>query len=119
MGKTWVLHTETKGTGAHVVPLESLTRRASSPEPLYVPRKPLRREQPDVAQPRAPHRFRVVDIMTQELLLDGGSTRQALDALKDVRSIVDVNIYVWQDEQERWRMLTFPERRTLWELKSA
>ena len=38
--KIWVLDTETKGTGASVVPLESTLRKAGAPaEPLYVPPK--------------------------------------------------------------------------------
>ena len=39
MGKTWILRTETKGTGATMVPLETLTERGSEPEPLRVIRK--------------------------------------------------------------------------------
>jgi hypothetical protein len=63
MGKMWVLHTETKGTGATVVPLERATER-SAPEPLSVPRKPKPRE-PEPPKPRGPVRFRVVDVMTR------------------------------------------------------
>jgi hypothetical protein len=37
MGKTWVLDTETKGTGANMVPLEKVLKR---PEP---PKKPAKR----------------------------------------------------------------------------
>jgi hypothetical protein len=33
MGKTWVLDTETKGTGANVVPLEKVLKRPEPPEP--------------------------------------------------------------------------------------
>ena len=54
--------------------------------------------------------------MTQETLADDATTRQAVDVLKQVRSIVDVYVYVWLEEDERWRMLTFSERRTVWEL---
>ena len=32
MAKTWVLDTETKGTGAHVVPLEKAQRQPETPE---------------------------------------------------------------------------------------
>ena len=34
MGKTWVLKTETKGTGATMVPLESTTQRSAPTEEL-------------------------------------------------------------------------------------
>lgn len=115
MGKVWVLHTETKGTGANMVPLDSLTKHPSAPEPLFVPRKPQTREQPS-PEPKAPRSFRIVDVMTRQTLADDASARETVDVLKDVRSIVDVNIYVWQEERDRWRLLAFPEQRAMWEL---
>jgi hypothetical protein len=33
MGRTWVLDTEAKGTGANMVPLDRLQRRADAPPP--------------------------------------------------------------------------------------
>jgi hypothetical protein len=115
MGKVWVLSTETKGTGATMVPLERVTKRSSHPEPLVVaPKAPPRR--PEAPEPRPPRRFRVIDMMTRETLIDDASARQTIDALKGVRSIVDVYVYVWQPEQHRWRMLTFSERHAMWEL---
>jgi hypothetical protein len=33
MGKTWVLDTETKGTGANMVPLEKAQKKADAPAP--------------------------------------------------------------------------------------
>jgi|SRR5919201_4547233 hypothetical protein len=48
MAKTWVLDTGTKGTGAHVVPLDEAPKE--KPEPLRVARKP-RPAQPQ-AQPK-------------------------------------------------------------------
>jgi hypothetical protein len=115
MGKTWVLSTETKGTGATMVPLESVTKRSSRGEPLVVPPKPQPRPQA-APEPRPPRRFKVVDVMTRETLIEGAGAREAIDVLEDVRSIVDVYVYVWQPEHDRWRMLTFSERRAMWEL---
>src|ERR687887_374775 len=41
MGRVWVLDTETKGTGAEMVPLDKVLRKpAASPEPLFVPPEP-------------------------------------------------------------------------------
>jgi hypothetical protein len=111
MGNTWVLHTETKGTGATMVPLERVTKRRE-PEPLSVPRKPTPRA-PEPPKPRAPRRFRIVDVMSRQSLLDDASAAETVAALRGVRSTVDVNVYVWQDERERWRLLTFPEQRAL------
>ena len=118
MGNVWVLHTETKGTGATMVPLERVTKRRAEPQKLVVPRKP-RPPKPEEPQPKPPRRFRVVDVMTTQPLVDDVSAREAIDALKGVRSIVDVNVYVWQEERDRWRMLTFPERHAMLELASS
>ena len=113
MGKTWVLQTETKGTGANMVPLERVTKRASTPEPLFVPRKPHGPKPQKEPKPKAPRRFRVVDTMTQQTLVDDVSAAEAIDALTDVRRIVDVSVYVWHEERKRWRLLTLPEQRVM------
>ncbi len=116
MARTWVLHTETKGTGAHMVPLDGTEKRPSLAEPIFVPRKPTQPPEPEPPKPKAPHRFRVVDVMTRQAVVDDGTVREAVDALKNVRSVVDVEVYVWQEEAERWRALSFAERRSLLEL---
>ncbi len=58
MAKTWVLDTETKGTGANVVPLEKVLRRPEEaperPEPRPKPSgdpAPRRRPRPAKAEP--------------------------------------------------------------------
>ena len=118
MGTVWVLKTETKGTGATMVPLESVTKRSTTPEPLTVPRKPRSRAK-DAPVPKAPRRFRVVDVMTREKLADDVEAREAIDALRKVRSLVDVNVYLWREDQSRWRPLTIRERRAMWDLARA
>ncbi len=57
--------------------------------------------------------------MTREALADGASTRETVDVLKEVRSIVDVNVYVWQEEHDRWWLLTFAQKHTLWRLSRS
>jgi hypothetical protein len=119
MGRVWVLDTETKGTGAEMVPLDKVLKRpAPSNEPLFVPpeRKP---REPKPAEPRPPLRFRIVDVMTRAVLADGAGAREALSVLDDVRSIVDVHVFVWQPKAERWRRLTFEEQRTLWDWRTV
>ena len=119
MGRIWVLDTETKGTGAEMVPLDKLRKRpAPSGEPFFVPPKPKPRE-PKPPEPRAPLRFRVVDVMTKAVLADDVPAREALRALEDVRSVVDVNVYVWQPKAERWRLLTLSARQALWDRRAA
>lgn len=116
MGRVWVLQTETKGTGANMVPLERVVTKRSAPvEPVLVPRKPGPRAE-EAPKPKAPRRFRVIDVMTRETLADGACARDTVDVLKGVRSTVDVTVYVWQPEGERWRMLTLDEQRAMWEL---
>ena len=114
MGKTWILKTETKGTGATMVPLDRVTQREADREPLHVPRKPAPRA-PEPPAPRAPRRFRVVDLMTREILVDDAGAAETVAALKDVRSTVDVTVSVWDDGRSRWRPLTLAEQGTLFE----
>ena len=116
MGKTWVLRTDTKGTGAQMVPLESTEQRPGAVEPVWVRREPSRSAPAAAPQPPAPRRFRIVDVMTRQTLAEDASAREAVDALRDVRSPVDVSVYVRRSEGDRWRALAMPERRTLWEL---
>ena len=72
---------------------------------------------PKPPEPRQPRRFKVVDVMTREVLAEDADTRTTVKLLDDVRSIVDVTISVWQPETERWRMLTLEEARSLWEYR--
>ncbi len=115
MARTWVLHTETKGTGAQMVPLETVTKRSSAAEPVFVPQKPSPVE-PD--KPKAPQqrKFKVVDVMTRQVLADDVNARETIDELRGVRSTVDVNVYVWEDGRDRWRLLSLADQRAMWEL---
>ena len=116
VARTWILRTDTKGTGAQMVPLDSVTNRSSAAEPVSVLRKPRPRREPQTPQPRPRRRFKIVDVVTRQVLADDASARAAVETLRDVRSLVDVNVYVWQDETRRWRLLTLGEQRTLLEL---
>jgi hypothetical protein len=115
MGRVWVLDTETKGTGAEMVPLDTIQQkpRARS-EPMFVPPKRKPRE-PKPAEPRAPRAFKVVDVATRAVLAEGAGARETLDVLGDVRSMVDVHVFVWEPERDDWRLLTMSEQRTLWD----
>jgi hypothetical protein len=113
-GKVWVLDTETKGTGAQMVPLESVLRQPQSKQPLLDPSMRRPKPEPD-AGPRAPRRFRVVDVSTRQVLADDADARRTLELLGGLRSSVDVNVHVLEPEEERWRLLTLAERQLLWE----
>jgi hypothetical protein len=116
--KTWVLDTETKGTGATMVPLEKLKRKAEPKrERLWVPPKKTPRV-PEPPEPPAPRRFRVLDVVTREVLLEAGSVRETLSLLGTVEHMHDVNLYVWEPGEERWRLLSIAEQRVVWQRRS-
>src|SRR2546423_12522395 len=104
MGKPWVLDTETKGTGAEMVPLEKVLQKPG-PEPeraSVLRRSPGRRPAPP-PEPRQPAKFKVVDLMTQEVLAEDADTRATVELLNGIRSVVDVRIYTWDEHAETWR----------------
>ena len=117
MGKTWVLDTETKGTGAEMVPLERLQKKLASKgvHPVIAPRR-----QPRPAPPTAPReswKFKVVDLMTQRVLAENADARTILELLQGIRSVVDVRIYVWRPEAKDWWLLNFGEKKLLWDYR--
>jgi hypothetical protein len=97
-----------------MVPLKRVLQKpgASDAVPGFTFRKLER--QPEEPQPREPYRFRIVDLMSRRTLAEDVDAREAIEALEPVRSIVDVSIFVWEPDAERWRLLTFDEGRLLW-----
>ena len=64
MGRVWVLDTETKGTGAEMVPLDTVLKKpAPSRETLFVPPKRKPRE------PK-PERWRLLTLAEQRTMWD-------------------------------------------------
>jgi hypothetical protein len=123
MAKIWVLDTETKGTGANMVPLEKVLKKPAPADQriLRIPRPKAAGEapEPESPEPREPHRFRIVDIMTRQVLADGADARTTVAVLEDVRSVVDVAIDVWEPETGDWRRLTLNEQKALWGFRGA
>jgi hypothetical protein len=123
VAKVWVLDTDTKGTGANMVPLERVLKRGSDAAsslgfPGFGFRKAEARPKPaDAPEPRKPLEFRVMDIMTRQVLAERADARATVNALEDVRSIVDVMVYVWDAKRERWRMLSLGETQALWKYR--
>jgi len=118
-GRQWVLDTETKGTGAQMVPLDRLqSPEPPGHEPIWVPPKRRPRE-PQPPAPRPPRRFRIVDVVTRELLADGADVRTTLAVLGGVEHVHDVTVSVWEPEDERWRLLSLAEQDIVWQRRSA
>ena len=121
MAKTWVLDTETKGTGAEMVPLEKLQqRRRSAQEGARAAERRRwrfrkREPEPPAERPRQPRRFKVVDVMTREVLAEDVAVRRVLELLGESRSVVDSIVYVWDREHDDWRPLTMREQKLLWD----
>jgi hypothetical protein len=108
--KTWVLDTETKGTGAQMVPLDG--RRSVAGRGVVVVEPKAKPEKPP--EPKLPRRFKVVDVMTKRVLAEGADTRTTVEVLEEARSIVDVSIYVWERKAERWQELSLREKQMVW-----
>ena len=83
-------------------------------EGLWVPPEKTPRE-PKPPEPPAPRRFRVLDVVTREVLLGDGSVREMLSLLGTVEHMNDVNLYVWEPGGERWRLLSIAEQGVVWE----
>jgi hypothetical protein len=121
MAKTWVLDTETKGTGAEMVPLEKLQqRRRSAQEGARAAERRRwrfrkREPEPPAERPRQPRRFKVVDVMTREVLAEDVPVRRVLELLGESRSVVDSIVYAWDREHDDWRPLTMREQKLLWD----
>jgi hypothetical protein len=98
-----------------MVPLDRGTTRSSAMEPVFVPRTPLRPRKPQAPAPKTPRTFRIIDVMTRQTLADGATAREAVDVLGGVRSLVDVEVYTWDEERVRWRLLAVSEQRAMWE----
>jgi hypothetical protein len=115
VAKTWVLDTETKGTGAHVAPLKPNPARAERELATVTLQRPPRPVQ--APEPPAPRTFKVVDVMSARVLAEGADTRATLQVLAGMRSALDARVYTWVPTVGRWRLLTLGERRALWEMR--
>jgi hypothetical protein len=120
MGRTWILDLDPSGTGAEMRPLDVVEHEPErKPELALVKRKPRPRPEQQPEPAKAPRRFKVVDVMTGAVMAEDASTRATVDLLADVRSLADVQVYVWSDDAERWRLLTLGEQRKLWDLRRS
>jgi hypothetical protein len=121
MAKVWVLDTDTKGTGAEMVPLDrALEKKRSAPgnDRVSVIRRgrdpaPAEEREPAEAEARSPRAFKIVHALRREVIAEGIDAREAVRLLEGIRSLVDVRVYVWDPDAEEWRPLTLREQGAL------
>jgi hypothetical protein len=91
MGKTWVLDSDTKGTGAHVVPLEKLQKDAQGQRPAARPVSRVRApnaSEPEPISKRTPTRTPRGPVKTTTTPLPPGHVRKkATGEIGKVRSV--------------------------------
>jgi len=114
MARTWILDTETKGTGAHIAPLEPGRRDGERELALVTLERPPRPPKQPVHEAQL---FRVVDVFSAHVLGEGIGVRETVALLAGMRSALDARISVWMPGAERWRLLTLDEHKTLWGLR--
>jgi hypothetical protein len=126
VGRTWYLDTETKGTGAHVAPLQ----RAREPRPEedrldLVTFKMSHGQAGERArgEPAAPEHppltFKLLDVMTSQVLAEGVGARAVVELLEGFNSLVDVRIYARPAGTRRWRLLGLDDQRLLWGFRGS
>ena len=108
VGRVWVLDTDTKGTGAEMVPLETLLERKRSTTKADPAERngagPSTRRRGDrprdrrsrtaaAAEPRRRHEFRLVNALSGRLIGDGVDVRATCELLGAARSVADVRVY--------------------------
>lgn len=118
MAKTWILDTETKGTGAHIAPIPGRGERRPPEPPLSTvvlgPPHGARGEKTAPEARRETQRFKVVEVMTGRILAEDGDVGEVVDLLEGMRSVVDARIYVRSSSAAPWRLLSVAEQRALW-----
>jgi hypothetical protein len=118
MARTWVLDTETKGTGAHISPLEEETQpsRDRDLELVSFGRPDRSPEEPEPIT-AAPLRFKVVDVRSAQVLAEDVDAQGTIELLEGMSSVVDARIYVWVGRTGRWRLLSLDEQKALWRFR--
>ena len=86
MAKTWVLDTETKGTGAHVVPLEQVQRRPED-APERRPKRPKGPPSSGAAAQRRPRPAKAEPVRTATALPPGHVRKNATGELGKVLAV--------------------------------
>ena len=123
MAKTWVLDTETKGTGAHIAPLKRNDGAKSRELNLvrFHPPAAARGSGSDAAERSVSARalrFKVVDILAARVVAEDVTLSAAVRALGSSRKAIDARVYVRRTEGGRWELLSLADTRRLWSLRA-
>jgi hypothetical protein len=121
MAKTWILDTETKGTGAHIAPLPGKRAHHAAPEAalalVQLARPP--RPEPEPEAPAQAPRFKLVDVPSGLVLGENLDAHATVEELAQMRSALDARVYVWAPERRRWRLLSLADTRALWRMATG
>jgi hypothetical protein len=115
MAKTWVLDTETKGTGAHIAPLTRDSGRESEELSLVRFHPTPAPGTEEHATPR-PALFKVVDVFSAGVLAEDVGAADAARALTGLRTAMDARVYIREADGGRWRLLSLSDTKALWTL---
>jgi hypothetical protein len=117
MAKTWILDSETKGTGARIAPLDDGAAKPRSERGLSLVK--LRRAPAPAQEPASPVplRFKVVDVMSAHVLGEDIDAREAVGLLEGMHSVLDARIFVRSPKTGRWRLLGLDEQKSLWRFR--
>jgi hypothetical protein len=117
MAKTWILDSETKGTGAHIAPLDDAAAKPRGERDLSLVR--FKRAPAPTQEPTSPEplRLKVVDVMSAHVLGEDIDVREAVGLLEGMHSVLDVRIFVRVPKTGRWRLLGLDEQKALWRFR--
>jgi hypothetical protein len=120
VAKIWVLDTETKGTGAEMVPLERALRgKRSAParERIRVVKRKLDgsadQALPTGEPPRGPRRFKLTNALSGQVLAEDASVAEIIELMRGMRSVADARVSVWEADTRGWRPLALREQQLL------
>ena len=116
VAKTWVLDTETKGTGAHIAPLPDAARKGAGEAELALVQLTRPQRTPRPSEPPAKTTFKVVDVLGGEVLGENLDAREAVQTLAGMRSALDARVYLRRGSEARWRLVGLADTRRLWTL---
>jgi hypothetical protein len=100
-----------------MVPLEKALKpnRAQQELALFRFNRPPHPTEPP--EPPAPLLFKLVNVLSAEVLAEGIGARDTVELLERMSSVLDVRIFQWMAKTGRWRLLTLDESKALWQFR--